>query len=205
MSSMTNQTGPTQRFLADRLDRLQQTIDGLGQRLRLGLARAVGQTVSEAVHAAVRGLLTGAPLPTTPPEPLLDSDYDPYGQYPAERYQPLADDPYAEARSWDRPYDPEPAYTAPPAPATPPVEPSTRWRLALAASMQALSFWLRDRSGRKTILTAVGVAAATGAAAYAAGPLLASGAAVVGAAVSLLGLTDGTKLWVNRLLQATAL
>jgi hypothetical protein len=191
MSVFVKQGGSARRFLADRLDHLQQTIDQLGQRLRSALASVVGDSVSEAVHSALRSLLTGMPP--------LDPEYDPYARYSGDPYAPARQDPYAEEYGWERSQSPTSA------PTTTPAEPPVRWRLALAAALQVLAFWLRDHAGRQAVLSAVGVAAATGGAAFLAGPLFASGAAVVGAAVSLLGLVDGAHNWVTRMLQATVL
>jgi hypothetical protein len=70
LPSMTpfSRTGRSvKRFLADRLDMLQQTLEHLGGRLREGIATAIGQTVSEAAQVAVRSFLAGMqPAPAVP-------------------------------------------------------------------------------------------------------------------------------------------
>src|SRR5262245_26597657 len=50
---------PVPRFLLDRLDRLQEALQTLGQRLRESIAQVVGTQVGEAVRDALEGVLHG--------------------------------------------------------------------------------------------------------------------------------------------------
>ena len=185
------QTGRSvRRYLADRLDLLQQTIDHLGTRLREGIASAIGQTVADAAQVAVRSILAGLqPSPTLPTE---DRRYGSYATYPPD--EPSYYD------GWEHPeYDPALDVEEPP---TPPLRPS-RWKLAITAAVQVLAYCLRQPPGGRTLLTAIGVAAVTGAAALLGGPVGATGAAVLGTALSLVSMTDGTRSWVSRLFHVT--
>ena len=71
-------------------------------------------------------------------------------------------------------------------------------------AIEAAAFSLRKPAGGRPFLTALGVAAVTGAAALLGGPAGATGAAVVGTALSLVAMTDGTRAWVARLFRAAS-
>ena len=185
------QTGRSvRRYLADRLDLLQQTIDHLGTRLREGIASAIGQTVADAAQVAVRSFLAGLqPSPILPPKDRRYDSYEPYSQEPS----------YYDG--WEHPeYDPALDLEEPP---PVPNRPS-RWKVAITAAVQVLAYWLRQPPGGRTVLTAIGVAAVTGAAALLGGPVGATGAAVLGTALSLVSMTDGTRSWVSRFFRVAA-
>ena len=185
------QTGRSvRRYLADRLDILQQTIDHLAIRLREGIASAIGQTVSDAAQVAVRSFLAGLQPVESEPD---CSQYSPYAPY--------APDEPSYYDGWENPhYEPAAHVDQPPPSSRRP----SRWRVAITAAVQVLAYWLRQPPGGRTLLTAIGVAAVTGAAALVGGPVGATGAAVLGAALSLVSMTDGTRAWVSRLFRVTA-
>jgi hypothetical protein len=79
-----------------------------------------------------------------------------------------------------------------------PEESLSRWHTAILAGLQAMALWLGERPGRRALLTALGVGAATGLLAYLAGPVFGAGAAVLSTVVS--PLADGTRLGVAHLL-----
>jgi hypothetical protein len=190
MTTIRQSGRSVRRYLADRLNLLQQTIEHLGTRLREGIAAAIGQTVADAAQAAVRRFLAVAEAPVPAPgEPV---------------YEPLPDYRSEEAcyfNGWDPPVvEPDQTVDEPP---SPPARPA-RWQVALTAAAQVLAHGLRQSASGRTVLAALGVAAITGAAALLGGPAGATGAAVVGAVLSLVGLTDNTRGWIDRVMRATA-
>jgi hypothetical protein len=180
------------RFLAHRIDTLQQTIDHLGVRLREGIASAIGETVSAAAQVAVRSFLAGLQPATIVPEPDPYRPVSPYGSEEPSYYDGWdARPPYDENTEFEEP--------RPPAPPT-----SPRWQIALTAAVHVLAHCLRQPTNGRTVLTAFAVAAATAAAALVGGPLGATGAAIVGTVLSLVGMTVGTRAWLSRFVRATS-
>jgi hypothetical protein len=179
------------RYLADRLDTLQQNLEHLGGRLREGIAAAIGQTVSDAAQVAVRTFLAGLQNAAMVPQA---NPYRPVETYPPD--EPSYFDGWDHPDSFDR--DVEFEAPAPPAPKAP------RWQVAVTAAVQVLAHCLRQPFNGRSVVTAFAVAALTGAAALVGGPLGATGAAVVGTVLSLVAVTNGTRTWVSRFLRATA-
>src|SRR4051812_47741959 len=169
--------GPCARALARHVDRLRQSLESLGYRLREAIAQAVGQSVASAVHEAVAALLAER-LPAAAasrPPPLWDGYPDPQGDYWEEDacYRPRED-------SYDLAREAEPS--------DPPAGRS-RWPAALAAGLRAALQVLRDQSGSRPVLTAVGVGLAAAALAFLGGPVAAAGLGLIGSALGLLALT----------------
>jgi hypothetical protein len=168
------------RALADRLERLRQTLEELITRVHEAVAQAVGQAVAAAVRDAILAVLRAATnrpgLPTPPwmPPKCYHSAW-------SERREPSSSasaytDPSAGWWTDDEPEDddvdrPEPGGVDPP---------PSRWRCALELGCRA-SAWLLPRwSGRRPLLAAVGVGAACAAVAFAIGS----------------GLADATMRWI---------
>src|SRR5262249_22981778 len=78
---------PARRFLMERLRRLQEALEALGQRLREGISQLIGKHVGDAVRDAIEGALCSQPVHRLPerPSPSYRSYHDPYG-YPHEDY-----------------------------------------------------------------------------------------------------------------------
>jgi hypothetical protein len=182
---------PGRRCVAERLEHLLTTVESLGQRLREALAQVLGQAIGEAIQDAIsHALLGAAPAPARYGDSYYAPEYEPYAQeygreeeYEQHRWE---ESRYAEPR-------PEPEDSAP-------EESLSRWHTAILAGLQAMALWLGQRPGRRALLTALGVGAATGVLAYLAGPVFGAGAAVLSTVVSLLALADGTRLGVARML-----
>jgi hypothetical protein len=188
MSSLHVLLAPVGQSLTERLQRLHATLEGLGERLRDAVARAVGQTVAEAVREAVLTLLAdgrdrpGAPGPPQRPSPQPPSVWD----APDDVAWPEERDPVF--RPADEGWEADAARRAPrPAPTASPV---VRGGRALAWGCRAAAWWLRRRAGRRPLLVALSVGVLTAVAAYAGGTLAVAGAGVAGTAVSLLALAD---------------
>src|SRR5271156_3468290 len=97
MTPFRHTSQSVRRYLADRLDTLQQTIEHLGGRLREGIATAIGQTVSDAAQVAVRNFLTGLQTTTIPSQP------NPYRPYASDSIdEPSYYDGWDHPHSYDR-------------------------------------------------------------------------------------------------------
>jgi hypothetical protein len=163
--------------LAERLERLNDSLQSLGQQLREAVASAIGSAVAGAVRDAIRGLLA-------PDDPATHfEDRRPY----QERYEPVY-------RGWDDPngpgwYEEDYPLADRPEPARRP-QGSGRWSNALGVALQAGLCWLRHQPRRRPVLTAVLVAVAAGMAALLAGPAVGAGAGVLASAAGLLLTAD---------------
>jgi hypothetical protein len=186
MPSFTSSGGLARLSLKDRLERLHATLDGLGERLRDGIARAVSQAVSCAVHDAIHSLFGDGqqhrpiPDPTAWPSPHLRRQWD---EGPEERW--LGD---YEGDGWDdEPYYAEPGH--PEQIREPPPEPATQqkpsWRNALAFGLQATAWCLRRSKGRLGAHAAFAIGLVTFVVTFGLGP---AALAAVGLTASTLGL-----------------
>ena len=54
---------PARRFLAERLDRLQETLENFGRRVREGVAAVLGSHIGEAVRDALHAVLRNGAEP----------------------------------------------------------------------------------------------------------------------------------------------
>jgi hypothetical protein len=210
MSSVSLLTRPVRRYLLERLERLHDALSRLGQRLREGLASVigehVGETVREAVHAALdRRLPDSRRLDTQPQVP---SYRDPSYREPAYR-QPSYPGYREDAETWDRDYGGHESaglwndrpVTVPPSP--PPAPPKSRWWPLLPAALEAVRWWLHRGLFRKPTLTVLAVGATAGFIALVGGPLAVALAAAVGTALTLTGLADGVRNAIGGLAGAT--
>jgi len=158
--------------LAERLDRLNDTLQSLGQRLKEAMAEAVGAAVAGAVRDAVHGLLGGANEPAR-----LDDQPWALGQ----RDEPTWSDSDRPLWTEDEDFVPRDR----------PVRTSRHqegglWHEALGIALQAGLTWLRHQPRRRPVLTAVVGAVAAGVAALLAGPAVRAGAGVLASTASLL-------------------
>jgi hypothetical protein len=171
------------RSLKVHLDRLGQLLDALGDRLRDGVARAVGETVARSVTGALRDAFGERSAPPSSEygrtqqgwyDERDDADYWP-------RPEPYERDPYADDD------DDEPATHRSQGDST---QSWRHWRLALALACQAAVWWLRGQVTRYPIRAALGVGLTSAVAAYLGGPLVAAGAGLGGSALSLGWLAE---------------
>jgi hypothetical protein len=159
--------------LADRLERLRQTLEELIARVHEAVAQAVSQAVSAAVRDAILAVLRaatsrlGSPSPPGWPPKCFHSTWS----EPREPSSSASAYTHPSAGWWaeDEPEDDEVDR-----PQTRGVEPPpSRWRCALALGCRASAWLLRRWPGRRPLLAAVGVGAACAVAAYAMGAGLA--------------------------------
>jgi hypothetical protein len=157
------------RALADRLERLRQTLEELITRVHEAVAQAVGQAVSAAVRDTILAVLRAATsrpgLPTPPwsPPKCYHSAWS-EGRQPSSSTSAYTD---SSAGWWtdDESDDDEVDRPHPIGVESPP----SRWRCALALGCRASAWLLHRWPGRRPLLAAVGVGAACAAAAYAVG------------------------------------
>ena len=180
MNPTTNPNGQ-RKSLASQIDRLGQLLDALGDRLREGVARAVGETVALSVTGALRDALGQRDAPA----------YGDYGRPQQGWYDQRDDGDYWPHRD---PYAPDPDdYDDEPAPRTSQGEGPelwARWRLVLALACQAAAWWLRRQVTRYPFSAALGVGLTSALAAYLGGPLVAAGAGLGSSALGLAWLAE---------------
>jgi hypothetical protein len=168
------------RTLAERLERLNDNLKTLGERLKASIAAVVGDAIAEAVRDAVRGLLGSKEAPA-----------DPYRGYPAAgHYRDGEDDLWGEE---DRRWEDDEVYT--PARKTTATRNGAagRWREAMSAALQAALWFLKQQPRRRPILTTLAVTLAAGVTGFIAGPILAAGAGVLASVAGLLLTADASK------------
>ena len=169
------------RSLKTHLDRLGQLFDALGDKLREGVARAVGETVALSVTGALRDTFGER-----------DSSYGGY-----DRPQQGWYDERDEADYWPRPtpyerdpYDDDDDEPEPQRPTGDGTPSWRQWRLALALACQAVAWWLRGQVTNYPVSAALGVGLTSALAANLGGPLVAAGAGLGGSALSLAWLAE---------------
>jgi hypothetical protein len=166
------------RTLAGRLERLNDNLRTLGERLKASIAAVVGDAIADAARDAVRGLLGSKEAPA-----------DPYRDHHARSYyRDGEDDPWGEE---DRGWEDE---VIPSARETPPTREGAgrRWRNAMSA-VQAALWCLRRQPRRRPVLTTLAVTLAAGVTGFIAGPALAAGAGVLASVAGLLFTAEASK------------
>src|SRR5262249_36725146 len=179
---------PGCRWLANRLNRLRRTLEGLYDRLREAIAVAVARAAAAARRGGGPPARAGPPPPRPPHPPRRN-----FAPSPGWRD---TDDEYDELRRWEENLDddqePEGRGEArSDAAAKEPAPEPTRLRRALAEGLQAAGWWLR-RGGRFPVLTALGAGLAVLWASYFGGPLAGARVRLAGSALGLLSLGQGT-------------
>ena len=184
--------------LTERLDWLRQGLQGLGERLREGLARLVGDAVAGATRDVLRALLggNGSALDDHPHQHPLS----PYRRgatlwgnaagrahtpWPDDRLDDPEEDPADEQMDQE---DESRPHAWPPPPSAEACQ--SRWRQALAVGCQATAWWLRHRTGRRAVLAGLAVGLASALAVYLGGALALAGASLAASALTLLALSD---------------
>jgi hypothetical protein len=186
--------GRTGLSLAEQAERLRQSLESLGERLRDGIARAVSQAVSTAVHDAIHSLLGGGhqrqttPEPTAWPSPHLRRDWD---DWPEERWPDdyesdgWQDEPYFESASL-----PPQAREPPPSPVT---QQKPSWRTALSLGLQATAWCLRRSKGRLGAHAAFAIGLVTFVATFGLGSATLAAVAVTASTLGLLSLSEAAE------------
>lgn len=175
---------PARRFLAERLDRLQQTLEAFGERVREGIATVMGDSIGEAVREALHAVLRNG-------RAFRHNCFDAHSNDRFDLDEVAQNEmPCDEPREFWRAPEPIPL----PAPA-PKEEPPWRWRRMLSAGLQVAGWCLQDRLARRSGQAALGVACVAGVAAAAClvGPVAAGLIALGSVAVWLSGLAGGLR------------
>jgi hypothetical protein len=190
MSAAHMLSKPARRCLAQRLERLHEALSGLARRLHESIASVVGEHAGGAIRDAVRAALGQAPESPRYDRPGYYAPYRDEDEDEDDRYR--HSEPYRER---DRPGYRGESYRTPdrsPDPDPQPARVPPRWWALLPAVLQALAAWLHRRPSRPA-LTLVGIAAAAGLVAVAAGPVAGVLAAAAGTALGLVGLAEGAR------------
>jgi hypothetical protein len=204
---MSFRNNPNRRpTLVERLQRLNDSLAGLGRRLRDSVATLVGSAVAEAVRDGVRRLLD-----QVNPTPKLQEDERPRRDYPRR------DDPFNDDRFDSGGYDDEPGgwpreqssespddqtdgglwsdrYESDPEPPTSEPEMPNRQvgrlEYAVTTAVAAGTWWMQRNKTRRPVLTTVAVAVAVGITAFFAGPATAAGLGVLTAVGGMVLTAD---------------
>jgi hypothetical protein len=168
------------RTLAQRLSRLNDNLQDLGERLKASIAGLLGDAIAEAVRDSVRGLLGGR-------EALRDPYSERRDHHARDNYGEPEDDPWGdEDRRWREEEDCAPARRMPAARSAA----GHRWRDAVGAAVRAALWFLKRQPRRRPVLTTLCVTLAAGVTGFVAGPLLAAGAGVLASVAGLVFTAD---------------
>lgn len=170
------------RTLSERLERLNDNLQSLGERLKASIAGLLGETIADAVRDSVRGLLGGREAPPTPYRDRRD-------YHTPDHYREGEDDSWGED---DRRWEEEDFAPARRTPATSSGA-GKRWRDAVSAALQAALWFLKQQPRRRPVLTTLAVTLAAGVTGFVAGPVLAAGAGVLASVAGLVFTADASK------------
>jgi hypothetical protein len=180
MTSFTGGADPP-RTLAERLSRLNDSLQSLGERLKTSIAALVGDAIAEAVRDALRRLLGSKEAPGVN---TFRDDRDYRDQAHSRDYRDAdAQDPWAEgkrrwpeeddhASRWERDVQGR--------------ERPKRWRNALGAAIESALWWLKTQPKNRPVLTTIAIALTAGVTGFIAGPVLAAGAGVLASVAGLM-------------------
>lgn len=186
MHSISRFVQPFRRSMSDQVDRLHQTLASLCDRLRSSVLQAVADTVVRAVRDAVHLVFSEFSLNVGTPWPGHRPVHSPRAFWDHED-ELLTD----ELDDW--PLDHDPNDLCPDEDDDPPDSSDQtsrqeakprRWIWALAAGFDASSWWLRRQAARCSLMTVLGIGAASTMAAWVAGPGL------IGSALRLMTLAE---------------
>jgi hypothetical protein len=162
----------------DRLERLHESLQNLGQRLREGIAHLVGTHIGDAVRDALDALLQSRRLNAVP-----DQYRDPYRSpepgYYRHDYSPRENE---DEDFWYESEQPPPEEEPEPKP--------SRWRSLLTGLVQLTSWWLQLPIRRRSWLGFLAVGAAVGVSTLIASPLVGGVVGVIGTAFLMTRLAD---------------
>jgi hypothetical protein len=170
--------------LVARLERLNDSLLTLGDRLKEAISSTIGEAASEAVRDAVLGLLGSSPQGGI------------RGDHPRPTYE--EEDDWAEHdHLWPQEGRPTLAYGR--EPLGHPSRGDGPWGLALTAMAQAGLTWVRQNTTRRPFLTVVLAVLSAGATALLAGPALGAGAGVIASIAGLILIADSVAAAVGEL------
>lgn len=170
MRSFRSFLGAGKKALAIRLDRLQQTLDLLKDKLRATVAQALGETVGGTVHETLMSTLSDA-------EAYSDSYSRPYStRRSSSNYWEDPDEPPWGGNSYGRDYQDDyyPKRYQEPEPEAPKSK-SSRLAVAISAGLRTAAWWVRRWWGKGAMLFATLVGVFTAGAAYLGGELVDTG------------------------------
>jgi hypothetical protein len=201
MPSLTPSLWRVGRLVTGQLERLHATLERLAGEVRTAIARAIGQVTGETVREALCVILDG-PIERPGQYDRLDDRSDGWGQtrhpaWPTTRSHdsysrdPYDRDPYEDPEDDRRQrYDSE---DRPPVEREVDVPRRGTWSRAVAVGCQAASWWLRNHTGRLSLIAAAGIGMAAGVATLVNSPLIAGATAVAASALGLLALADAAR------------
>jgi hypothetical protein len=197
MTSYTGGADPP-RTLAERLSRLNDNLQALGERLKTSIAALVGDAIGDAVRAAVRNLLGTRETPALAAGFRDDRDYrEPYRPRDDREALHRSDHRDADARDpWgddERRWPEEDDYPSRWESEERPQDRPKRWHNALGAAAQSALWWLRYQPRNRPVLTTLAVALAAGITGFVAGPALAAGAGVLASVAGLMLTANATQ------------
>jgi hypothetical protein len=188
--NMTSYSGGADppRTLAERLSRLNDSLQALGERLKTSIASLVGDAIGDAVRAAVRNLLGNREAPALAS---FRDDRDYHDQFHRRDSQEAdARDPWGdEERRWPEEDDYPSGWQRDAQRRDRP----KRWRNALSAAVESALWWLKYQPRNRPVLTTLAVALAAGVTGFIAGPVLAAGAGVLASVAGLLLTANATQ------------
>jgi hypothetical protein len=195
MTSYPGGTDPP-RTLVERLSRLNDSLQALGERLKTSIASLVGDAIGDAVRAAVRNLLGNKEAPAIAGF-RDDRDYrEPYrprddrDQFHRSDYRDVdARDPWGDERRWPEEDDYSSRWDSTEQRHDRP----RRWRNALGAAVESALWWLKTQPKHRPVLTTLAVALAAGITGFVAGPALAAGAGVLASVAGLMLTANATQ------------
>jgi hypothetical protein len=173
------------RTLTQRLAKLNDNLQTLGDRLKASIAGLVGDAFADAIRDSVRGLLGGKEAPA---DPYRDQrDYrDPHAP---DYYRDREDDPWGDGENRWAEEDFSPARQS----QTTHNSASNRWRNAVSAALQTAIWFLKQQPRRRPVLTTLCVTLVAGLTGFVAGPALAAGAGVFASVAGLMLTADASK------------
>jgi hypothetical protein len=196
--SISSLAGPTRRFLLNRLERLRESLESLGHRLRECIAEIVGKQMGEAIRDALDDTLRMKSL-----SPSSDGDRHETRrvspQEDARRWQWEGNEPDDPSWEADEPYYErahEPTYQDRTEPAT--VQPSeprpSRWRSLLTGLVELAGWWFPRGPQRPSFRKLLGLGAVVGAVTAVAGPVAGGIAMTISTALLLTSSASAQSL-----------
>jgi hypothetical protein len=171
---------PTRRFILDRLERLQETLQNLGQRLRASIAQIIGTQIGDAIQEAMESLLHAQPIDRYPERRQYAE------RRPDERgygYEPH------ESGFWDD-HEPEPEETFQPDPQPAPEIRASRWKSLLTGMVQLASWWWQRGPKRPSLKKLAIMGATIAITSLVAGPIAGGVVMTIGTTVLLTRMAD---------------
>jgi hypothetical protein len=167
------------------MNRLSETLEHFGERLREAISSAVGESVGGVVRETIQTMLSQEPSFNTAESSYGHSPYRPQSMWSGRDDpddEPWFDDP--DAYLPDE-YEDVSSTARADSSSTP-----SRLPRAIAIGFHTTLCWLQRRVSRYPVLTAVSVGLLTALAVYAGGPLAAAAVSLAGSAFNLLSLSE---------------